>query len=67
MYGDSIDYTYDTLKVTHSYNPELRPTDDTADFDSGFLLTPCEIIATGNDMLAALKAIMPILAEEKRK
>ena len=61
-YGNSIDYAYDSLDVTHSYALELRPGDDD---DNGFLLSACEIIPTGREIMAALKAITPILAEGK--
>ena len=44
---------------------ELRPADD--DGISGFLLPPCQIISTGNEMIAALKAITAILAKEKKE
>lgn len=61
-YGDSLDYVYDKLNVTHSYGLELRPGDDEP---NGFLLSDCEIIPTGREIMAALKAIAPILAQEK--
>ncbi len=60
-YGDTVDYVYDKLNVIHSYGLELRPGDDDP---NGFLLSPCEIISTGREIMAALKAITPIL---KRK
>ena len=60
-YGDLTDYVYDKLNVTHSYGLELRPGDDEP---NGFLLSSCEIIPTGREIMAALKAIMPILERE---
>lgn len=48
--------------MTHSYGLELRPGDDEP---NGFLLSDCEIIPTGREIMAALKAIAPILAQEK--
>lgn len=59
-YGDLTDYVYDKLNVTHSYGLELRPG---ADEPNGFLLPDCEIVPTGREIMAALKAITPILAE----
>ena len=64
-YGVTVDYVYDTLNVTHSYTVELRPTDKKDRI--GFLLPPCQIISTGNEMIAALKAITAILAKEIRE
>ena len=61
-YGVTVDYVYDTLNVTHSYTVELRPAGENG--RSGFLLPPCQIISTGNEMIAALKAITAILANE---
>lgn len=62
-FGTSIDYTYDNLNITHSYVLELRPGDDD---DNGFLLSACEIIPTGREIMAALKAITPILQEKNQ-
>ena len=61
-YGDSTDYVYDKLNVTHSYGLELRPGDNEP---NGFLLSSCEIVPSGREILAALKAITPILEKEK--
>ncbi|XP_078343356.1 carboxypeptidase B-like [Oculina patagonica] len=61
-YGDTVDYVYDKLNVVHSYGLELRPGDDDP---NGFLLSACEIIPTGREIMAALKAITPILTKEK--
>ncbi|KAJ7355144.1 corticosteroid- binding protein [Desmophyllum pertusum] len=61
-YGDTIDYTYGNLGVIHSYCLELRPGENEP---NGFLLPSCEIITTGREIMAALKAITPILANEK--
>lgn len=62
-YGDLTDYVYDKLNVTHSYGLELRPGDNEP---NGFLLPDCEIVPTGREIMAALKAITPILAEGKK-
>ena len=59
-----MDYTYDKLGVTHSYTVELRPGEDSGSDGQGFLLSACQIIPTGKEMVAALKAITPILAKE---
>lgn len=61
-YGDLTDYVYDKLNVTHSYGLELRPG---ADEPNGFLLPDCEIVPTGREIMAALKAITPILEGKK--
>ena len=61
-YGDSIDYVYGKLGVVHSYCLELRPGEEN---DNGFLVSACEINQTGGEILAALKAITPILAKER--
>lgn len=61
-YGDLTDYVYDKLNVTHSYGLELRPGDDEP---NGFLLPDCEIVPTGREIMAALKAITPILTKRK--
>ena len=61
-YGSLTDYVYDKLNVTHSYGLELRPGYDEA---NGFLLPDCQIVPTGREIMAALKAITPILAEDK--
>ena len=61
-YGDLTDYVYDKLNVTHSYGLELRPGDDEP---NGFLLSSCEIVPTGREIMAALKAITPILEKGK--
>ena len=61
--GDLTDYVYDKLNVTHSYGLELRPGENEP---HGFLLPACEIVPTGREVMAALKAITPILAEEKK-
>lgn len=55
---------YDSLGITHSYTIELRPADSDSSNNNGrgFLLSACEIIPTGKEMMAALKAITPILA-----
>jgi len=63
-YGDTVDYTYDKLGVTHSYSVELRPGEDSGSDGQGFLLSACQIIPTGKEIVAALKAITPILAKE---
>ena len=60
-YGDLTDYVYDKLNVTHSYGLELRPGENEP---NGFLLPDCEIVPTGREIMAALKAITPILAKE---
>ena len=60
-YGDLTDYVYDKLNVTHSYGLELRPGENEP---NGFLLPDCEIVPTGTEIMAALKAITPILAKE---
>ena len=60
--GDLTDYVYDKLNVTHSYGLELRPGDNEP---NGFLLSSCEIVPTGREIMAALKAITPILEKEK--
>ena len=62
-YGDLTDYVYDKLNVTHSYGLELRPGDNEP---NGFLLPDCEIVPIGREIMAALKAITPILAEGKK-
>jgi len=62
-YGDLTDYVYDKLNVTHSYDLELRPGDNEP---NGFLLSSCEIVPTGREIMAALKAITPILEKEKK-
>lgn len=48
--------------MTHSYGLELRPGDNEP---NGFLLSSCEIVPTGREIMAALKAITPILEKEK--
>ena len=59
-YGITIDYVYDTLGVAHSYTIELRPSDED---DNGFILPACQIIDSGKEIMAAFKAITPIMAE----
>ena len=48
--------------MTHSYGLELRPGDNEP---NGFLLSSCEIVPTGREIMVALKAITPILVKEK--
>lgn len=48
--------------MTHSYGLELRPGDNEP---NGFLLSSYEIVPTGREIMAALKAITPILEKEK--
>ena len=67
-YGCTFDFTYDILKVRHSYSAELRPSQKEGEAEGsgrGFMLSPCDIIPTGNEMFAALKAVTPIFAQEK--
>lgn len=63
-YGITIDYVYDTLGVTHSYTIELRPSDGD---DNGFILPACQIIDSGKEIMAAFKAISPIMAENPKR
>ena len=60
-----MDYTYDGLGVTHTYTIELRPS-DSAD-ESGFILPACQIIDSGREIMAAFKAITPVMAKSERK
>ena len=65
-YGVTTDYVYDTLGVTHSYAIELRPPVD--GFSArGFILSACQIIQSGREIMAAFKAVTPIMAETERK
>ena len=63
-YGITIDYVYDTLGVAHSYTIELRPSDGD---DNGFILPACQIIDSGKEIMAAFKAITPIMAENPKR
>ena len=63
-YGITIDYVYDTLGVTHSYTIELRPSDGD---DNGFILPACQITDSGKEIMAAFKAISPIMAENPKR
>ncbi|CAH3141811.1 unnamed protein product [Porites lobata] len=67
-YGDTVDYTYDGLGVTHSYTIELRPSESADNGDeSGFILPACQIIDSGREIMAAFKAITPVMAKSERK
>ena len=66
VYGGTIDYVYDTLGVTHSYTIELRPPADGFSRE-GFILPACQIIESGREIMAAFKAITPLMAETVRK
>ena len=67
-YGGTLDYTYDRLGVTHSYTIELRPSDSADNGgDSRFILPACQIIDSGREIMAAFKAITPVIAKTERK
>ena len=63
-----MDYTYDGLGVTHTYTIELRPSEsaDSGD-ESGFILLACQLIDSGREIMAAFKAITPVMAKTERK
>ncbi|EDO46924.1 predicted protein [Nematostella vectensis] len=52
--GDTTDWTYGVLGCVHSYCVELRPTGN----PPGFILPPAQIIPTGQETFAALKALV---------
>ena len=54
--GSSEDYYKDTLGVKYSYTVELRPSFGL--FGSGFDLPPTEIIPSGQEFMAFLKALL---------
>ena len=67
-YGGTVDYTYDGLGVTHTYTIELRPSESADNGDeSGFILPACQIIDSGREIMAAFKAITPVMAKSERK
>jgi len=59
--GSSVDWTYAVANVVFSYGVELR---DTGEY--GFLLPAAEIVPTGEQTLAAVKAAMQYVIDHPR-
>ncbi|KAI8901670.1 hypothetical protein BC833DRAFT_617447 [Globomyces pollinis-pini] len=59
--GDSIDYSYDTLKAKYPIALELR---DTGKY--GFLLPPNQIIPSGEELLAGLLTFWNFIIKEEK-